>query len=257
MTIARDRDPSSRVAPRPCALMPLHVCGACPCVCAPTHSRLARRAIWACVAGYFMRTPLEEIPRVSIPLHTLLELTPMPGEHAVRVLGDSARAAAAVAATQQPPLHPPPPPPPRQNSPGQAPPSRALPPVQDPTSKARCPLAATSLLTPSHSRTNGCPGGGAHVTALRLVELPLISSLRMRHFPCHPCASKGSFHLQGCVCCCCCLQCCGCGHASSCRSAYARGPPPHSAGKTAATEAVCDNRSSRGAFSRPPSLHPG
>lgn len=32
-----------------------------------------------------MAKPLEEIPRMSIPLHTLIELTPMPGKQGVRI----------------------------------------------------------------------------------------------------------------------------------------------------------------------------
>ncbi|KAG1677472.1 hypothetical protein FOA52_001928 [Chlamydomonas sp. UWO 241] len=40
---------------------------------------VAHQAILRVIMGYFMHTPPEEIPRLSIPLHTLLELTPMPG----------------------------------------------------------------------------------------------------------------------------------------------------------------------------------
>ena len=31
-----------------------------------------------CVLGYFTNTPLEQIPNVAIPLHTLIELRPKP-----------------------------------------------------------------------------------------------------------------------------------------------------------------------------------
>jgi hypothetical protein len=32
----------------------------------------------ACADGYFMGVPLEQIPSTPIPLHTLIELQPMP-----------------------------------------------------------------------------------------------------------------------------------------------------------------------------------
>ncbi len=40
---------------------------------------VAHQAILRVIYGYFMHKPPEEIPRISIPLHTLMELTPMPG----------------------------------------------------------------------------------------------------------------------------------------------------------------------------------
>ena len=36
--------------------------------------------IFRCVLGYFTDTPLDEIPNVAIPLHTLIELRPRPGK---------------------------------------------------------------------------------------------------------------------------------------------------------------------------------
>ena len=42
---------------------------------------VAHQAILRVVYGRFMGIPAEEIPRIEIPLHTLIELTLMPGEN--------------------------------------------------------------------------------------------------------------------------------------------------------------------------------
>lgn len=39
---------------------------------------VGHQAILRAIYGYFMRIPLKEIPSVEIPLHTLIEMTPMP-----------------------------------------------------------------------------------------------------------------------------------------------------------------------------------
>jgi hypothetical protein len=44
-------------------------------ICPLSHSA---QAILRAVFAYFMNVPPEEIPRLSMPLHTLIELTPMP-----------------------------------------------------------------------------------------------------------------------------------------------------------------------------------
>ena len=39
---------------------------------------VAHQAILRVIYGYFTQKPIEEIPNMSIPLHTLIELTPYP-----------------------------------------------------------------------------------------------------------------------------------------------------------------------------------
>ncbi len=47
--------------------------------CAETHGCLTtRQAVLRVIFGYLMAKPQEEIPRITIPLHTVIELTPMP-----------------------------------------------------------------------------------------------------------------------------------------------------------------------------------
>lgn len=43
------------------------------CICIVGH-----QAILRAIYGYFMRIPLDEIPSIPIPLHTLIEMTPLP-----------------------------------------------------------------------------------------------------------------------------------------------------------------------------------
>ena len=41
---------------------------------------VAHQAILRVIYGYFMAISPDKIPRIEIPLHTLIELTPMPGK---------------------------------------------------------------------------------------------------------------------------------------------------------------------------------
>lgn len=43
------------------------------CICVVGH-----QAILRAIYGYFMKVPLQDIPSIEVPLHTLIELTPMP-----------------------------------------------------------------------------------------------------------------------------------------------------------------------------------
>lgn len=39
---------------------------------------VGHQAVLRVILGYFMRVPLEVIPSLELPLHTLMELTPLP-----------------------------------------------------------------------------------------------------------------------------------------------------------------------------------
>ena len=39
---------------------------------------VAHQAVLRAIVAYFMRIPLEKCPNIEIPLHTILEITPMP-----------------------------------------------------------------------------------------------------------------------------------------------------------------------------------
>lgn len=60
------------------------------CVCIVAH-----QAVLRALYGYFMNRPLEEVPSLNIPLHTIMELTPQPDGtmHETRFAVDVDRAA--------------------------------------------------------------------------------------------------------------------------------------------------------------------